>query len=61
MIMHRSLPNNKNVDSLKFRLSLAQGLLEEHSSGVPHTVRGHPSVELPHIPSTGKKAKPKRK
>lgn len=55
VIMHWSLQNNKNKDSLKFRLSLA------HSSGVPCTVHGHPSVKLSHVPSTGKKAKPKKK
>jgi hypothetical protein len=60
MIVHRSLPSNKNIDSLKFRLSLAQGLLEEYSSGVLYIVRGHP-IALPHIPSTGKKANLKKK
>jgi hypothetical protein len=51
----------RNIDSLNFMLSLAQGLVEEHSSGVLCTVRGHPSTELLHIPSARKKAKPNRK
>jgi hypothetical protein len=28
MVIYRCLPNNKNMDTLKFRLSLAQGLME---------------------------------
>jgi hypothetical protein len=72
MVIYRSLPNNKNVASLKFRLSVAQDLMEKHSSGVPCSVHGHPAIESPperlaekhfleHIHATGKKAKPERK
>jgi hypothetical protein len=35
MVMYQSLPNNKNIDSLKFTLSIAQGLVEKHGTGVP--------------------------
>jgi hypothetical protein len=45
--MYRCLPNNKNIDSLKFKVSLAQGLMEKHGSGVPRPVYGRPSVEPP--------------
>ena len=43
MVIYRCLPNNKNMDTLKFRLSLAQGVVEKHSSGVLRRVYG-PSV-----------------
>jgi hypothetical protein len=54
--------------SLKFRLLLAQSLVEIHDSGVSCPVHSHPSIELPakrlteqhflkHIPASGKKAK----
>jgi hypothetical protein len=69
MLMYLSLENNNNIDSLRFRLSPAQGLIEEHSSGVPRPVHGFPPIELPHktlieqhfmehIPATLKKVKP---
>jgi hypothetical protein len=45
MVMFQSLPNNKNIDSLQFRLSVAQGLVEKHSSGVPCPVHGHSLAE----------------
>jgi hypothetical protein len=72
VVIYQCLLNNKNTVSLKFRLSLAQGLVEKNNSGVPCPVHGHPSIELPpkrlaeqhfleHIPATGKKARPKRK
>jgi hypothetical protein len=46
VVMYRSFPNNKNIDELKFRLSLAQGSVEKHGSGVSLPVHGHPSIEL---------------
>jgi hypothetical protein len=46
MVMYQSIPN-KNRDSLKFRLSLAQGLMEEHGSSVPPPVYDHPSIGPP--------------
>jgi hypothetical protein len=60
------------MDSLKFTLSLAQGLLEKQGSAVPHPVYSCPSLEplrkrltkrhfLERIPTTGKKAKPQKK
>jgi hypothetical protein len=60
------------MDTLKFRLSLAQGLMEKHGSAVPHPVYGRQSLEPPpkrlterhfleHIPATGKKAKPQKR
>jgi hypothetical protein len=72
MVIYRCLPNNKNIDSLTFRLSLAQDLVEKHSTGVPRSVHGGPSTEPPpkrlterhfleRIPATGKKARPRRK
>jgi hypothetical protein len=67
MVIYQCLPNNKNMDTLKFKLSLSQGLVEKHSSAVPR-----PSLEPPpkrlterhffeHIPTTGKKAKPQKR
>jgi hypothetical protein len=47
MVIYRCHPNKKNIDTLKFRLSLAQGLVEKHGSGVPRPVYGRPSVEPP--------------
>jgi hypothetical protein len=44
---HKCLPNNRNIDSLKFRLSIAQGLVEKHGSCVPCPVHGCPSNEPP--------------
>jgi hypothetical protein len=71
MVMYRSLPDYKNIDSLKFRLSLPQGLMEKHSSGVSCPVYGHLPIELlpkrftehflEHISATGKNIKPPRK
>jgi hypothetical protein len=72
MVMYWSLSNNKNIDSVKFSLSLAQRLVEKQSSGVSCPVHGNPLTELlperlrelhirEHIPGTGKKAKPQRK
>jgi hypothetical protein len=72
MVIYQCLPNNKNIDSLKFRLSVAQGLVERNGSDVPHPVHGHPPIELPpkrlteqhvleRIPAAGEKARPKRK
>jgi hypothetical protein len=71
-VIYRCLPNNKNVDTLKFRLSLAQGLFKKYGFVVPRAVYGRPSLEplpkrlterhfLEHIPATGKKAKPQQK
>jgi hypothetical protein len=71
MAICQCLPNNKNMESLKFRLSLAQGLVEKHGSAVPRPVYDHPSLEPPpkrlterhfleHIPATGKKAEPQK-
>jgi hypothetical protein len=45
LIIYRSLPNNKSIDSLKSRLSLAQGLMEKHGSGIPCHVHGCPAIE----------------
>jgi hypothetical protein len=72
VVICRCLPDNKNMNPPKFRLSLAQGLMERHGSGVPRPVYGCLSVEpsperltvqhFPgHIPATRKKAKPQRK
>jgi hypothetical protein len=66
-VMYWSLPNRKRAGSPKVRLSLAQGLMEKHSSGVPRPAHGRPSIELPpkrltewhileHIPATRRKA-----
>jgi hypothetical protein len=71
MVINQYLPNNKNMDTLKFRLSLAQGLMEKNSSAVSCPVYGHPSLQPPpktltarhfleRIPTTGKKAKLKK-
>jgi hypothetical protein len=71
MVIYRCHPNKKNIDTLKFRLSLAQGLVEKHGSGV-RPVYGRPSIEPPpkrlmerhfleRIPATGKKAKPQKR
>jgi hypothetical protein len=35
MVIYQCLPDNKNMKPLKFRLSLAQGLMEKRGSGVP--------------------------
>jgi hypothetical protein len=59
------------MDTIKFRLSLAQGLMEKHDSAVPHPIYGRLSFEPPpkrlteqqfleRIPATGKKAKPQK-
>jgi hypothetical protein len=59
------------MGTLKFRLSLAQVLVEKHGSAVPCPVYSCQSLEPPtkrlrerhfleHIPATGKKAKPQR-
>ncbi|XP_021913223.1 piggyBac transposable element-derived protein 4-like [Zootermopsis nevadensis] len=72
MVMYRCVPNNKNIDTLRFRISLAQGLVEKHGPGVPRPVFGRPSLEPPpkrlserhfpdRIPPTAKKARPQRK
>jgi hypothetical protein len=64
--------SSKNTDSLKFRLSIAQGLMQEHGSGVPRPVHcclpNEPPPKrlkerhfLKHIPTRGKKARLKRK
>jgi hypothetical protein len=47
MVIYRCLPNNRNLDTLKVRLSLAQGLVEEHGSAVHCPVYGRPSLEPP--------------
>ncbi|PNF34159.1 hypothetical protein B7P43_G18264, partial [Cryptotermes secundus] len=44
MVIYRCLPNNKIMGTLKFRLSLAQGLLENYGSGFAHPIYGRPSV-----------------
>jgi hypothetical protein len=70
MVIYQCLPDNKNMNLLKFRFSLAH--TEKHGSGVPCPAYGRPSVEpLPkrlterhfpkRIPATGKKARPQRK
>jgi hypothetical protein len=46
MVMYQSRPYKKNTGSLKFRLSLAQGLVEKHGSGVPRPVHNCPSTEF---------------
>jgi hypothetical protein len=72
VVIYRCLPDNKDMDTLKFRHSLAQGLVEKHGSAVPCPVYGRPSLEplpkrpaeqhfLENIPATGKKAKPQEK
>ncbi|XP_021913795.1 piggyBac transposable element-derived protein 4-like, partial [Zootermopsis nevadensis] len=72
IVMYRSVPNTKKIDTLKFRILLAQGLVEKHGPAVPRPVTGHPSLEPPpkrlserhfpeRIPPTGKKARPQRK
>jgi hypothetical protein len=45
MVIYHCLPNNKSMDTLKFRLSLAQGLLEKHGSAVPRPVYSRQSLE----------------
>jgi hypothetical protein len=47
MVIYWCLPNNKTMDTLNFRLSLAQGLMEKHDSAVPRPVYGCPSLEPP--------------
>jgi hypothetical protein len=72
LVIYQCLPDNRNMNTLKFRLSLAQDLVEKHGSGVPHPVYGCPSVEPPpkrlteghfteRIHTTQKKARPQRK
>jgi hypothetical protein len=72
MVIYRSHPNKENMDTLQFRPSLAQGLMEKHGSGVLRPVHGHLTVQPPprrlterhfleHIPPMGKKARPHRK
>ncbi|PNF31583.1 hypothetical protein B7P43_G00790 [Cryptotermes secundus] len=72
MVIYRSHTNKQNLDTLQFRLSLVQGLVEKHSSGVRRPVHGRPSVLPPpkrlterhfleRIPPTGKKARPHRR
>ncbi|XP_023725727.1 piggyBac transposable element-derived protein 4 [Cryptotermes secundus] len=34
MVIYRSHPNKQNLDTLQFRLSLVQGLVEKHGSGI---------------------------
>jgi hypothetical protein len=46
MVMYHLLPHIKNIGSLKFRLSLAQGLVEKHGSGAPRPIHDCPSIEL---------------
>lgn len=46
VLYYWSLPINRNRGSLKFGLSLAQGLVQMHSSGVSCPVHGHPSNKL---------------
>jgi hypothetical protein len=47
MVIYQCFPNNKNMDTLKFRRSLAQDLMEKHGSAVPRPVYGHQSLEPP--------------
>jgi hypothetical protein len=72
MVTYQCLSNNKNIDTLKFRLSLAQGLVEKHSSAVPCPVYGRQLLELApkrlterhfleRIPATGSRAKPQKR
>jgi hypothetical protein len=60
------------MDTLKFRLSLAQGFVEKHGSAVPHLVYSRLSLEPPPkrlteqhflecIPATETKAKPQKR
>jgi hypothetical protein len=47
VVIYRPLPNNKNMDTINFRLSLAQGIVEKHGPAVPRPVYGRLSLELP--------------
>ncbi|XP_021941441.1 piggyBac transposable element-derived protein 4-like [Zootermopsis nevadensis] len=72
MVMYRCVPQNKTLDTLRFRILLAQGLVEKHGPGVPRPSSGRPSLDPPpkrlserhfqeRIPATGKKAKPQKR
>ncbi|XP_021915030.1 uncharacterized protein LOC110827574 [Zootermopsis nevadensis] len=47
MVMYRSVPSNRKIDTLKFRILLVQGLVEKHGPAVPRPVTGRPSLEPP--------------
>jgi hypothetical protein len=47
MVIYRSHPNKEKMDTLQFRLLLAQGLMEKHGSGVLRFVHGRLSVQPP--------------
>ena len=47
MVIYRSHTNKQNLDTLQFRLSLVQGLVEKHGSGVRRPVHGPQSVQPP--------------
>jgi hypothetical protein len=47
MVIYRSHPNKPKMDTLQFRLSLVQGLVERHGSGIHCPVHGPPSVLPP--------------
>ena len=47
MVIYRSHPKKQNLDTLQFRLSLVQGLVEKRGSGVRRPVHGPPSVQTP--------------
>jgi hypothetical protein len=72
MVIYQYHPNKETMDTLQFRLSLVQGLMEKHGSGVLCPVHGRSSVQPPpkrlterhfleRSPPTGKKARPHRK
>jgi hypothetical protein len=71
-LLNVAIHNNPNMDTLQFRLSLVQGLVERHGSGIHRPVHGRPAVLPPpkrlterhfleRIPPTGKKARPHRR
>jgi hypothetical protein len=43
MVIYWSHPNKEKMDTLQFRLLLAQGLMEKHGSGVLCPLHGRPS------------------
>jgi hypothetical protein len=58
MVIYRSHLNKPKMDTLQFRLSLVQGLVERHGSGIHCPVHGHFPER---IPPTTKKARPHRR
>jgi hypothetical protein len=47
MVIYQSHPNKEKMDTLQFRLSLVQGLMEKRGSGVRHPIHDRPSVQPP--------------